>query len=308
LIIHSILLGVVQGITEFLPISSSAHLVILPYLFGWQWQGLVFDVALHFGTLIAILIFFWHDITGIFASAFTPRSQISDLRSQNENLEIENSLKITPKGSRREKLKIDNYPRNMLWMILLATIPGAVIGALLEKQAETWFRDPWLIALNLAAFGIVIWLVDRNRSRNSGNRAQASEYRDPRPEASLRAITLKQALTIGLAQCLAIVPGVSRSGATMAAGRALGLKRPEAAKFSFLLAAPIMFGSAVFEARHFSISMLTSEFVVAFLAALVFGLLAIKYLLKYLERGSFAVFAWYRFVLALIVIIVFLMR
>lgn len=262
MVIHSIILGAVQGITEFLPISSSAHLTLLPYLFNWPWQGLVFDVALHFGTFLAIMVFFWKDIVNIFRSAFSSKSD----------------------G--------DNYPKNMLWIIILATIPGAIAGALLEKQAETIFRDPWLIALSLAIFGGIIWAIDKY----SLNRIKVRE------------MNFKTALLVGLAQCLAIVPGVSRSGSTMAAGRALGLKRPDAAKFSFLLAAPIMLGSAIFEARHFTNSMLTTGFILAFIAALVFGLLAIKYLLKYLERGSFAIFAWYRLVLALVVIVVFLLR
>jgi undecaprenyl-diphosphatase len=285
---------------------------------------LVFDVALHFGTFLAILIFFWKDIITIFRSAFI-RNTLSSSSFPRKRESADNRIDSRLRGNDSNG---QMYPQGMLWIILLATIPGAIFGALLEKQAETWFRDPWLIAINLAVFGVVIWWVDKySRPVIPTEMEESYNFKDPSAplrfarddttkndrddkgkSISLKNISLKQAFLIGLAQCLAIVPGVSRSGSTMAAGRALGLNRPDAAKFSFLLAAPIMVGSALFELRHFTSSMITTGFVLAFLAALVFGLLAIKYLLKYLERGSFAVFAWYRLVLALIIIVVFLSR
>lgn len=268
LYIQSLIIGAVQGITEFLPISSSAHLVLIPWIFGWTDHGLVFDVALHFGTLIAIIIFFWKDWVNIFRLAFTPTQQNSK----------------TSTGT--------SYPRNILWMLVFGTIPGAIAGVLLEKEAASIFRSPILVAINLIAFGLIIYLVDRYSRR----------------DLDIRHSSFKQAIIVGLAQMLAIVPGVSRSGSTMAASRALGFNRPDAARFSFLLAAPIMFGSALYEARHFSGAMLTFEFIVAFCASLISGWLAIKYLLEYLRRGSFAVFVWYRVILAVIIMLVYLLR
>ena len=263
-LIHSIILGAIQGITEFLPISSSAHLVLVPYLFKWQDQGLIFDVALHFGTLLAIVIFFWKDWISIIARAINPTKK---------------------PGS-------GNYPKNLLWILLIATIPGAIAGALLEKQAETIFRSPLLIAINLIVFGLIIWLIDKYSRKNF----------------QLSTFNFKLAFYIGLAQMLAIIPGVSRSGSTMSAGRIIGLNRPDSARFSFLLAAPIMLGSALFEARHLANITINASFYVGIITSMIFGLIAIKYLLQYLQKGNYAIFTWYRVILAIIVIAVFYLR
>jgi len=258
MLIDSIVLGIFQGISEFLPISSSAHLVVIPYIFNWQWQGLVFDVALHFGTLLAILVFFANDW--------------------------------------RKILRIDktegDLPKSFFWMIIAGTIPGALAGVFFENLAATVFRTPILIATTLFVFGIIIYFIDRLAKR----------------DINIKNITYKQALLVGLGQMLAIVPGVSRSGVTMAVGRLIGLKREAAARFSFYLAAPIMLGAALFELRHFSLEMLDFPFFSAFLLSFLFGLLAIKYLLEYLKKGSFAVFAWYRIVLAIVVVVIYLQR
>ena len=335
--IQSIILGAVQGITEFLPISSSAHLVIIPYLFKWQYQGLIFDVALHFGTLLAIIIFFWRDWINIIANAIKP--QISNLKPQtcisnlqNNNCHCEESatkqsgVRVIPHLMRDPDLSVDprvkpeddrkgggdspsevpmlesesrhkivgtnSYPKNLLWILLVATTPGAIAGILLEEQAETIFRSPLIIAISLAVFGIIMWLIDKY----SKNHCQLS------------AINFKLAIYIGLAQMLAIIPGVSRSGSTMSAGRAIGLNRPDSARFSFLLAAPIMLGSALFEARHLADITINASFYIGIITSLVFGLIAIKYLLQYLQKGNYAIFTWYRVILAIIVIAVFLMR
>ena len=311
--IQSIVLGAVQGITEFLPISSSAHLVIIPYLFKWQYQGLIFDVALHFGTLLAIIIFFWKDWINIIANAIKPQNSklktstsaklrrdgqtcISNL--QNDDCHCEKSATKQSDNNlatclpARQVQQFNNYPKNLLWVLLVATIPGAIAGALLEKQAETIFRSPLIIAINLIVFGLVIWLVDKYSTKN---------YK-------LSAINYKTAFYIGLAQMLAIVPGVSRSGSTMSAGRLIGLNRPDSARFSFLLAAPIMLGSALFEVRHLANLTIDASFYIGIITSMVFGLIAIKYLLQYLQKGNYAIFTWYRVILALIVIAVFLMR
>jgi undecaprenyl-diphosphatase len=283
LLLQSVILGIVQGIAEFLPISSSAHLVVVPYLFNWSYQGLVFDVALHFGTLLAIVIIFWKDWVKIISSAF----------SNNGQRKTDNDILSREVGSDSSGVGLSyQYPKGLFWMLILGTIPGGLAGVFLEEQAATVFRSPLLVAINLAIFGLIIYLLDRFAKR----------------DLSIAKMTYGKTLIIGIAQMLALVPGVSRSGSTMAAGRAIGLKRQDAARFSFLLAAPIMLGTALFEARHFTTEMLTADFLIALVLSLVFGWLAIKYLLKYLERGNFAIFAWYRAALALAVIVVYLLR
>ena len=295
--IESIVLGIVQGITEFLPISSSAHLVAIPYIFNWQWQGLVFDVALHFGTLLAIIIYFRKDLILIFRSAFTSSNAVIARSSANQ--------RPTP-----------DYQRNLLWMLLLATIPGGVAGVFLEKEAATIFRSPLIIAINLAVFGLIIYFVDKhplldyssNKSSSEKSNIDCSLRQTAGRTIAIKDLSFKKAFLIGIGQMLAIVPGVSRSGATMATGRMLGLNRPDSARFSFLLAMPIMLGSALFEARHFTLEMFNFNFVLAFVTSFIFGLLAIKYLLKYLERGNFGVFTVYRLVLAVIIFAVYFLK
>lgn len=265
-----IILGIVQGITEFLPISSSGHLVIMPWLFNFQNFSLTFDVALHFGTLLAIVVFFWNDWVRIFRSAFSTESKKAD----------------------SYKLEASSYPKNLLWIIIFATIPGVIAGVLLEKQAETIFRNPLLIAINLAVFGIIIWAIDRYSKKSY----------------QLKAVSYKLGFLVGLAQMLAIVPGVSRSGSTMAAGRAIGLTRPDSARFSFLLAAPIMLGTAIYQSRHVTLEMADLGFFLGIITSAIFGFIAIKYLLKYLQKGNYAIFTWYRIVLAIIVVVVYMLR
>lgn len=272
--LHALILGLIQGLAEFLPISSSAHLVVVPYLFGWKYQGLTFDVALHFGTLMAIIAYFWRDWLKIIKDGFS--------KSKKEPSPEATSYKLTA----------ISYPKNLLWVIIFATIPGAMAGALLESQAESAFRNPLLIAINLAAFGIIIWAIDRYAKKS---------YK-------LQDVSYKLGLLVGLAQMLAIVPGVSRSGSTMAAGRAIGLTRPDSARFSFLLAAPIMLGSALYKLKNISEINFDLAFIVSMLASLIFGFIAIKYLLKYLQKGNYAIFTWYRIVLAIIVVVVYVLR
>lgn len=283
-VFHPAFLGFIQGISEFLPISSSAHLVIVPYLFRWQYQGLAFDVALHFGTLLAIIAYFWKDWVVIIANAIRPNHVSRSTYHAGEDKVPDTQYAIPNTNT--------NYPRNLLWVILIATIPGIIAGVLLESFAATAFRSPLLIAINLFIFGIIIWAIDRYAT---------TDYK-------LQTIDWKSGLIIGFAQMLAIVPGVSRSGSTMAAGRAIGLTRPDSARFSFLLAAPIMLGSAIFELKNISEISFDFSFVLAMATSLIFGFIAIKYLLKYLQRGNYAIFTWYRAVIAIIVIIVYVLR
>jgi undecaprenyl-diphosphatase len=255
---QALVLGAVQGLTEFLPVSSSAHLVIVPWLLNWSDPGLAFDVALHMGTLLALLLYYWRDWLDMGIS-------LADGRP---------------------------LPRRLLLMIVVASIPGAAAGLLLEKQAETIFRSPGLIAIALALLGIALWVADAFGAK----------------KRKIEDIGLIDALLIGLSQALAIVPGVSRSGATMTTARILGIDRPDAANFSFLMATPIIAGAGLVEARKFLQAGLSAQLGWGFIASTVFGLLAIAGLLRFLRTRTYRPFAIYRIVLAAIVVAVVLAR
>ncbi len=258
-LIQAIVLGIVQGLGEFLPISSSAHLVLVPWLMGWPYAGLTFDVALHVGTLFAIVVFFWRDWALLLSDG---------LRRKN-----------TSEG-------------RMFWYLVLATVPGAVAGYLLEDQAETVFRNPLLIGIMLIIMGLILHLADS---------------RSPSVKR-LPDMGLKESIIIGISQALAILPGVSRSGITMTAGRLVGLTRETSARFSFLLATPIITGAGLKKLTEITPADLNISFVTGVLVSAVVGFLAIKFLLHYLTRFSYALFVWYRLVLGSLVIIVYLVR
>ncbi len=299
--IQSIILGTIQGTTEFLPISSSAHLVLVPWLFGWDYMGLGFDTALHFGTAIAIVAFFWRDWLDIISRAF---------KAKNYNLQA------------------NSYPPNLLWQVLIASIPAAIAGYLLSDYVETYLHSPILLAINLAVFGIILWLVDlkatnssklidnshnlklttdRPNEANLANEANQAK-KNTLKELPLSKINYTQSFIVGLAQTLALVPGVSRSGITMTAGRSLGMNRENSARFSFILSAPATVGAFLFEARKVDWAQTTLPFWLAIIVTVIVGLLTIKYLLKYLQRGSFAIFTIYRIALAIIIVVLFLIR
>jgi undecaprenyl-diphosphatase len=263
----SIFLGAVQGLTEFLPISSSAHLVILPWLFHRPDPGLAFDVALHFGTALAVIIYFRRKIWRLL------RALVRTFYSR----------------------RIDQPEERLVWMIIVASVPAAFFGYLLELKAETIFRAPLLIALTLSIFGLILYLVDRYRpaKRNLGK------------------MHFPESFGIGLAQVLAIIPGVSRSGATISAARLMKFSRREAAKFSFLLAAPVLIGAFAFKFKDLLGSQnhqLGLDSILGALTAFIFGYLAIGFLMKYLVKGSFLPFVIYRIILAVVVVVVYLMR
>ncbi|TEB09767.1 undecaprenyl-diphosphatase UppP [Pelotomaculum propionicicum] len=253
-VFQALVLGVVQGLGEFLPISSSAHLVLAPWAFGWQDPGLSFDVALHMGTLLAVVAFFWRDWLELFSEAIIRRS-----------------------GTKRASL---------FWYLVAATIPGALAGYLLEDQAETTFRNPLLIAVMLIAMGVILYLVDRRAAKRKG----------------LMEMSLADSLLIGLSQAFAIIPGVSRSGVTMTAGRSLGFTRETAARFSFLLSTPIIFGAGVMKLKDISAGDFTLPFIIGIVSSAVVGFLSIGFLLRYLTERSFTMFVWYRFALGLAII------
>ncbi len=256
---HAIILGIVQGLTEVLPISSSAHLVILPWIFKWHYQGLSFDIALHIGTTLAFIAYFFKDWLGIIAAAFT-----KDLKRKN----------------------------NLLWLIVIGTIPAAIAGLILEKQIETSFRSPLLIAAMLFIFAIVIYLADRFGSK----------------QKSIERIDFPTALTIGLTQILALIPGVSRSGITISAGLFKGFSREASARFSFLLATPIVVGAGILELRKMHSSDLNMAFLMGVLFSALSGFIAIHFLLRLVKRFSLNIFVFYRILLAAAILIMFLTR
>ena len=265
--LHALVLGLVQGLGEFLPISSSAHLILVPWLFNWADPGLGFDVALHWGTLVAVIVYFRNDIVLLF------RGFWHSLFSSTRDLQ-------------------NNIYQKLSWLLIIASVPAAVIGKLLETQAEHAFRAPLLIAATMAVFGIVLWIADKAGQK----------------QKNLDHISRADALILGLSQAIAVIPGVSRSGATMTAGLLRGFTRADAARFSFLMSIPIIFGAGLLKLPHFHDGVTTAELIVGFVAAAVSGFLAIRYLLRYLSSHSFKIFVWYRLALAALIILVYLAR
>lgn len=251
-VFQAIVLGVIQGLSEFLPISSSAHLALTPWLLGWPAPGLAFDVALHVGTLIALVWFFWQEWMTL-AKAFF---------------------------SILKKRKLETESERRVAFVVVATIPGAFAGYLLQDYAKTIFRTPALTGVMLIVMGVVLWAVDRAAKQERG----------------IAQMGWRDAILVGLAQMFAIVPGVSRSGSTITAGRAIGLTREAAAVFSFLLSLPIITAAVVFEGRHAIENGISAPLVAGVIASAVSGWLAISVLLKFISRNSYGVFAAYRLV------------
>jgi undecaprenyl-diphosphatase len=262
---QAIVLGLLQGLSEFLPISSSAHLTLAPWFFHWTDPGLSFDVALHFGTLLAVLWYFRNEWLDLLRAAW----QIVETR------------------------KVDTVEQRRVILLIIATIPGAIFGLLLEKKADEAFRSPLLTAWALIIMGIVLWVVDKMASA----------------ERPITHMTRLDALLIGCAQAFALIPGVSRSGATITAGRALGVDRKSAAAFSFLMSMPIIAAAAILKVPHVLHDQGFSAPVVwGVLASAVSGALAISVLLKFVSRHSYGVFALYRVALGIVVLAVFYAR
>jgi undecaprenyl-diphosphatase len=258
-VFQAIVLGVVQGLTEFLPVSSSAHLILIPWILHWEDPGLAFDVALHLGTLLALLAFYWREW-------------------------LDMALSLLPGGNAAS--------RRTLILLIVASVPGAIIGILLEKQAETIFRSPILIAGTMATMGLILWAADAYGSK----------------ERKIADLYLSDALLIGFSQALAIIPGVSRSGATITTARFLGIERADAANFSFLMATPIIAGAGLLETHKLFYSGLGAQLAWGFAASAFFGLLAIVGLLSFVRTHTYRSFAIYRIALAAIVIAIALAR
>jgi undecaprenyl-diphosphatase len=256
--LQALVLGAVQGLGEFLPISSSGHLIVVPWAFGWPQGGLSFDVALHLGTLAAVLYAFAADWRAIVASAGR------GLRS---------GRPLAEPGGR------------ILAQLAMASVPGAIAGLLLEEWAETVFRSPALVAGSMSIMGAVLWLADTRANR------QGSE-----------SVTTRDALLIGLAQALALVPGVSRSGATISMALFLGYRREAAARFSFLLATPITFGAALLKVPKLFEGGVSPELLAGMASAAFFGFLSIRVLLAYVRTRDYRPFVYYRFAFAAVVL------
>jgi undecaprenyl-diphosphatase len=262
---QAFVLGTLQGLSEFLPISSSAHLFLTPWFFEWPAGGLAFDVALHTGTLLAVLWYFRAEWAALIKAA------ISMVR-----------------GRRIET----NEQRRVLFLII-ATIPGAIGGVLLQSRAESTFRNPAIVATTLIVMGILLWLIDKLMDR----------------QRTLGDMRWVDAALIGLSQVVALIPGVSRSGSTITTGRALRFDRAAAAKFSFLMSMPITAAAIVYEApKALREGASIIPLVVGVTAAAISGWLAIAVLMRYLSRHSYGVFAAYRVVLGIIVLAVLYAR
>lgn len=258
-VFQAIVLGLVQGLTEFLPVSSSAHLALAPWLLGWKDPGLAFDVALHLGTLVAVAWYFrrdWVELT---------RSAVQLLRTR----------EVRTTADRR------------VLLLIAATIPAGLGGVLLKDYAETVFRHPAITASMLILLGVILWVVDR-----AAGTARA-----------LDTLTARDAWLIGFAQVCALVPGVSRSGSTMTAARALGFERGAAARFSFLMSLPIITAAVVFKLPDvLRDGGALGPLLAGITAAAVSSWLAITVLLRFVSRNSFGVFAVYRVVLGVVVL------
>jgi undecaprenyl-diphosphatase len=256
---EAVLLGILQGLGEFLPISSSGHLILARWLLGWLDGGLAFDVALHLGTLGAVAFAFWRDWVRLISAG--ARGVVSG----------------HPFEDPRARL---------LWYLVVATVPGAIAGLVLDEWAETAFRSPALVASTLASIGLVLWAADRRAAEDGADRR----------------ISLRDAIVVGVAQAVAIIPGTSRSGATIAVALFLGFRREEAARFSFMLALPITLGAAMLKVPDLlSAGTDTGPVLVGMAAAFVSGLLAIRVLLAYVKTKTYMPFVVYRLAMALLI-------
>ena len=270
---QALIMGIVQGLTEFLPVSSSGHLVIVPHLLGWTdpfITSLAFSVMLHLGTLVALLVYFRADWLVIIPAGV---------------------------GSLRERSLGTDPNRKLAWLLVVATIPAVIAGPILNDRLEAAVRTAEDVAIALVIGAAILWLADQVGRKVDG----------------IEKVTFPLALVFGLAQSIALVPGISRAGMTFSAGLFAGLTREAAARFSFLMATPIIAGAGVFEARKLvtgeaGVPVQAGPLVVGMVAALVAGLAAIHLMLRYLRTHSYGIFVVERIVIAALVLVVFLSR
>jgi undecaprenyl-diphosphatase len=269
--IQALVMGLVQGLTEFLPISSSGHLILVPWLFGWKDQfidSVAFTVVLHMGTLLALLVYFWRDWVALVPAGLAA---------------------IRDRSFRGD----DN--RRMAWLLAVATIPAILVGPLVDSTVQSLVREPARVALMLCIGAAILWLADR----------WGSKLRE------MGSLTFMNAFGIGVAQAIALVPGISRSGISISAGLFLGLKREAAARFSFLLATPAVAGAGIWEGRKLltheaGVNPSTDLVVIGFVAAAVSGFLAVHFMLEFLKRRPVTAFVIYRVAAAALVFVVLL--
>ena len=260
-IFQSVVLGIIQGLTEFLPVSSSAHLNIFPWFFNWEGIPDSFDIALHFGTLLALCIYFFKDW-----------------------------LNLITAGFKQVVKKEKSADGNIFWYIVIATIPTGILSIILDKISEKYLIGMLPIAIALIVMGIILYLVD-----------QKSESK-----VKFEEINFKQGFLIGLSQALAAAfPGVSRSGITITTARAFKIDRASSAKYSFLLSAPIVLAAVLVKITDFVFNI---PFLIGVLTSFVVGLLVIKILMKYLEKGSYKVFAIYRVILGIVILFILFIK
>lgn len=263
-IYQAVVLAIVQALTEFLPVSSTAHLILFPWLFGWKDPGLTFDVALHAGTLVAVIIYFFRDWVQIIAQGF--------------------GLNI----GRDPDLKQN---RSLLWLLAVASIPIGIVGYLFDKQADTVWRQPYVIGTMLIVVGVVMWIAERRRIGSK----------------SMNTIQLGDGIVVGLAQAVSVIPGTSRSGATISAGLFCNMTRETAARFSFLLSTPAIAAAVAKKAwdihKEGGIPAgMKMPMLVGIVVAGVLGAIVIAFFLRYLRRSSLMPFVYYRIVFGIIVI------
>lgn len=265
-IIHAIILGVVQGLTEFLPISSSGHLNVFPWIFKWEMLSEGMDVALHIGTLLALVIFFFKDW-----------------------------IKLLKAGYKKAVKKEESNDGKIFWYLVAATIPAGILSLILDKISDAIIGDDLnfqmaIIALALIVMGILLYIADK-KSKSTTN------YEN---------ISLKQSILIGASQAIAAAfPGVSRSGITMTTARFLKVDRESAAKFSFMLAMPITLAAVVFDLTSFTFDV---ALILGILASFITGIIVIKFLMDYLKKGSFKIFAIYRIIFGVIILALYFIR
>ena len=260
-VFQAVVLGIIQGLTELLPISSSAHLNIMPWLFNWEQIPESFDIALHFGTLLAICIYFFKDWIDLIIG-----------------------------GYKKAFKKEDSTSGRIFWYIVIATIPTGILSLVLDAFSEKFLLGMAPIAVALIVMGILLYVIDKKQPADVG-------YDD---------INFKQGFLVGLSQAIAAAfPGVSRSGITMTVSRLFKIDRESAARYSFLLSAPVILAAVVLKLGEFVIDL---PFIIGVLASFISGLLVIKFLMGYLKKGSFKIFAVYRVILGLIIFAVLIMK
>lgn len=265
-ITHAIILGIVQGLTEFLPISSSGHLNVFPWIFNWEMLSEGMDVALHIGTLLALVIFFFKDW-----------------------------IRLVKAGYKKAIQKEDSTDGRTFWYLVAATIPAGILSLILDKIAGKIIGEDIniqmaIIGVTLIVMGIILYIVDKKAK-------STTDYEH---------ISLKQSVLIGISQAIAAAfPGVSRSGITMTVARGLKVDRESAAKFSFMLAMPITLAAVIFDLTSFQFDL---ALILGIVASFIVGVIVIKFLLEYLKKGSFKVFAIYRVIFGIIILGIFFLR